>query len=145
MSGGTARSAPRQPGERGTVDNANPLAAEIDPASVLEAAQQARHNLADAAQLVSKGLMCRVNLAVIRVAIEQECGKPLVELLAGDRFDDLHQLRQSLAEQRKHMSAERFVLRDQCFERRRRQDEHLDVGVGNGRRCVWRMPQQAAA
>ena len=139
------QSAARESGQRRAIDDPDPLAAEVDPAAVLEAAQQARDDFAHAAELVGERLVRRTDLAALGVAIDQQRGEPLVELLVGDRLDDLHQPGQPLAEQREHVAAERFVGGDQRVEFGRRHDQQLDVGLGDARRVVVGVPEQAAS
>ena len=138
----SARGEPRQ---RRAVDDADPLAAEVHPAAILEAAQQPRHDLAHAAELVGECLVRGMDLAALGVAIDEQRGEPLVELLVGDRLDDLHQPGEPLAEQREHVTAKRLVARHQRVEFRRRHDQQLDVGLGDAGRVVLGVAEQAAS
>ena len=100
------RSAAREAGQCGPIDDASPSPAEVNPAAVLEVTEQARDDLADTAELVGERLMRRIDFAAVRVAVDEKRREPLVELLNRDRLDDLHQRGQTLAVQRKDVSAE---------------------------------------
>ncbi len=93
----------------------------------------------------SASAWCVALISSVRRLADQQRGKPLVELLVGDRLDDLHQRRETLAEQRENMAAERFVLGDQRVERRRGHDQQIDLGLGDAGRVVLGVAQQAAA